>query len=84
MNSPPKPAWPHTYPPDPDYSRYGNLYAGANAFLTALAASPGGTASNEVGMVTFGTSATTDCSFTSDYSGITTKLGNYLNNDIRA
>ena len=78
----PNPPWPRTYPPDPTYSRYGNLYAGANAFLTALAASPGGTASNEVGMVTFGSSASTDCSFTSDYSGITTKLGYYLNNDI--
>ena len=70
------------YYPDATNSRLGNLYTGATTFLDALTASPGGTASNMVGMVTFASNANTDCTFTSNYSGISTQLHNYLTTNI--
>jgi Ca-activated chloride channel homolog len=70
------------YYPHPDNSRLANLNTGTTTFLDALTHSPGGTASNEVGMVTFGESATSDCTFTSNYSTIKTQLGSYLTTNI--
>jgi uncharacterized protein YegL/Flp pilus assembly protein TadG len=70
------------YYPDATNSRLGNLYTGATTFLNALTNSPGGTASNEVGMVTFADSANTDCQFTSNYSAISTQLHSYLTTNI--
>jgi Flp pilus assembly protein TadG len=73
---------PSFYSPDATLSRLANLRTGANVFLTALTNSPGGTTQNKVSMVTFGTSGSTDCTFSSNYSSITNKLSNYISTDI--
>ncbi len=65
------------YPPSPNGSRWSYLCAAANVFLTAVSASP---VQNQVGMVTFSDSATADCTFSTNYTPITTALTNYGNN----
>ncbi len=78
-NSPYPPSF---YSPDATLSRLANLRSGATVFLTALTNSPGGTTQNQVGMVTFGTSGSTDCTFSSSYGTITNKLSTYISADI--
>jgi Ca-activated chloride channel homolog len=73
---------PSFYSPDASLSRLANLRSGATVFLNALTNSPGGTSQNQVGMVTFGKVGSTDCSFSSSYSSVTTKLSNYISTDI--
>jgi len=70
------------YVPHATLSRLANLCVGANTFLTTLTSSPGGTSQNQVGMVTFSTSASTDCTFSSSYSAIQSKLSYYLSTNI--
>jgi Flp pilus assembly protein TadG len=70
------------YVPNATLSRLANLVTGANTFLTTLTSSPGGVSQNQVGMVTFADSASTDCTFTTTYSTITTKLNYYLTTNI--
>jgi Ca-activated chloride channel homolog len=89
------PSYNYHYPPSPylpnaTQSRIANLCIGANLFLTALTNSPGGTLQNQVAMVTFSSTgtdspyydSTTDCTFTSSYSGVTNKLTYYGSTDI--
>jgi len=70
------------YYPDASLSRLGALVTGANAFLTAVTNSPTGAAENQVAMITFADSANTDCTFTTTYSTIQTKLNYYLTTNI--
>ena len=70
------------YVPNATLSRLANLCTGANTFLTTLTNSPGGTSQNQVGMVTFASSANTDCTFSSDYTAIKNKLTYYLTTNI--
>ena len=73
---------PSPYYPDPSLSRLANLNAGATIFLNALTNSPGGSAQNVVGMISFADAATTNCAFTSTYSNITTQLNYYITTNI--
>jgi Ca-activated chloride channel homolog len=73
---------PSIYTPSATASRLANLRSGATVFLTELTNSPGGTSQNQVGMVTFGASGSTDCSFSSNYTPITNKLSAYISTDI--
>ncbi len=73
--------WPY-YTPDATQSRLANLRTGAKTFLTTLTNAPGGTAQNQVAMITFGDSAATDCTFSSNYSPITNRLNYYLSTNI--
>jgi Ca-activated chloride channel family protein len=73
---------PSFYSPDASLSRLANLRTGATVFLTTVTNSPGGTTQNQVGMVTFGVSGSTDCTFSSSYSPITNKLSGYISADI--
>jgi Flp pilus assembly protein TadG/uncharacterized protein YegL len=70
------------YVPHATLSRLANLCTGANTFLSTLTNSPGGTAQNQVGMVTFSTTANTDCTFSSSYTAIQNKLSYYLSTNI--
>jgi hypothetical protein len=70
------PPYPEGYylPPNPVGSRWANLQVAANTFLSAVSASP---VENQIGLVTFATSATTDCTFSNDYTPITNRLAYY-------
>ena len=78
--------FPGKWPSSPYYltstSRFAWLCTAANTFLTTLTNSPGGTATNQVGLVTFGASASSDCTFSSNYTAVSGTLSNYRNADI--
>jgi Flp pilus assembly protein TadG/uncharacterized protein YegL len=70
------------YYPNATLSRLAALCTGANTFLSTLTSSPGGTAQNQVAMVTFSDSASNDCTFSSNYTAIQSKLSYYLSTNI--
>lgn len=60
-------------------SRWSNIQVAVNAFFSALASS---TVENQVGLVTFSDSASTDCTFSTSYTPVNTALANYGNSPI--
>jgi Ca-activated chloride channel homolog len=75
-----------SYPTGGDYdkkpasgSRWSYLRQSTSAFLTAVAAAP---VENQVAMVSFSDSASTDVSFTKTYSNINNAIANYAKNPI--
>ena len=70
------------YVPNATLSRLAALCTGANTFLSTLTSSPGGTSQNQVAMVTFSDSASNDCTFSSSYTAIQSKLNYYLTTNI--
>ena len=65
--------------PSPTGSRWHYLCVATSQFLTLLSSSP---VENRLGLITFATDATQDCTFSTDYSPITTKLATYGNNQM--